>query len=128
MVLFKCSHPGCEFATTSAFNYCPYCGGALYIFEEERCLNIAINTTGPESRCRMAYQCEGMELYDPECENLEVRHNCIVGLWSMLESLEFEFRILRRAFEEAGVRVSPRTRKDLLERPTLKKHKAVPEP
>lgn len=128
MVLFKCTRKGCDFATSEVYNYCPLCGSITYLFDGDKGIRPGISITGPDSACPMAYQCAGMELHDADCEKLEVRHNCIVGMWHMLECLEHELRTMRRAFEEAGLQVSPRPAADLSWKLTEGNQTSVPEP
>jgi hypothetical protein len=123
--IYKCVRPGCPYFTKEPFNYCPLCGSVLVVHDGKSEPFPVIFYTEPKSPCRMAYQCATMELYSAECDKLKVRHQCIVGLWGMMESLEAQMRTLRVAFEDFGIRVPPQKPSDLEGRPGQERRKDV---
>ena len=109
MILNKCSRPMCDFVTSETYNYCPMCGGVLFVFVDGESVGSTADIMSRGALCDMADQCKSIGLYSAECDELKLRHQCVQVLAGYLESLELEFRMLRLAFAEAGLRVVPRT-------------------
>jgi hypothetical protein len=114
--IFRCARKGCDFATRQPFNFCPMCGSVIYLYKADRAIEPTIGLIS-DSACTMSYKCVGIELYDEQCEKLELRHKCVIGLWTQVEALEREIRTMRLAFQDAGLQIPPRPESDLSSRP-----------
>jgi len=127
MVLYKCPFDGCGYVVSEPYNYCPLCGSVLGIFEDER----YTGTTAYQDKdcaCEMAHSCKARNFYDiDDCEKPTLRFECIQAVLGTLESLEIEFRTLRRAFEAAGLQVPPRSPDGLSVEQVLRRYKNNPE-
>lgn len=114
--LFRCSSKTCRFATTEPYNYCPFCGSFLWVSVDGSPGFPIRHLSDLDSNCPNAYKCSLIDNYRGDCESMELSVRCFTGLFSAVEGLQAEIRRLQRAFQDAGIRVSPQQDTDLQDR------------
>lgn len=116
-----CPRKSCGYSTNGVFNYCPVCSCPMMIFDKKSKANhmFAAAIIEENEPCRAFFLCHSRSATGPGCKEPAFSHRCIENLFSMLESIELDLRVLRRSLGESGIKVQRPQTSDIRWSPTI---------